>query len=126
MIATLGSLFFSEVMGFVPCTLCWLERIFMYPLVFIFGVALLKYEPHFYRYAAPLVIIGWLISLYHNLLQMEIIPASASPCVQGIPCTAKYIDWLGFITIPFLAFTAFTILAVLMYLFYRRDQHEQP
>jgi disulfide bond formation protein DsbB len=114
-IATLGSLFFSNVMGFVPCSLCWFQRIFMYPLVFIFLVGLLKSDKNVFNHALPFVIIGWSIALYHNLIQLNVIPESASPCVQGVPCSAKYINWLGFITIPLMSFIAFSILAILIY-----------
>jgi len=120
-ISTLGSLFFSEVMGFIPCTLCWYERICMYPLVVILFTGLIKFDRSVFRYVLPLTAFGWVISLYHNLVQLEVIPESASPCVRGIPCSMKYINWFGFITIPLLAFIAFTLLLIFIYLFYRRS-----
>ena len=107
-VATLGSLFFSEVMHFIPCSLCWYQRIFMYSLVFLFLVNLLFPDDKIFKYAFPLVIIGWMISIYHNLLMFGIIPENLSPCVQGVPCSTAYINWLGFITIPLLSFFAYT------------------
>ena len=68
LIATLGSLFFSEIMNFVPCSLCWYQRIFMYPLVFIFLTNLLYPDKSVFKYSFPLVFIGLIISIYHNLL----------------------------------------------------------
>lgn len=118
-LATLGSLIFSEMLKFPPCVLCWYQRICMYPLVIIFGVAILKKDKNFTYYAWPLIIIGWLISVYHNLLYYNILPEAAAPCIQGVSCTTKFIQWFGFVTIPFLSFSAFTILGVLM-LIYRR------
>ena len=114
LIATLGSLFFSEIMHFIPCSLCWYQRIFMYSLVFLFLVNLLFPDDKIFKYAFPLVIIGWMISIYHNLLMFGIIPENLSPCVQGVPCSTAYINWLGFITIPLLSFFAYTTILILL------------
>lgn len=113
-IATLGSLFFSEIMQFVPCSMCWYQRIFMYPLVLIFLINLLYPDRFIFKYAMPLVITGWLFSFYHNLLMFKIIPESVVPCVQGVPCSTVYINWFGFITIPFLSFISYTTILVLL------------
>ena len=113
-VATLGSLFFSEVMHFIPCSLCWYQRIFMYSLVFLFLVNLLFPDDKIFKYSFPLVIIGWMISIYHNLLMFGIIPENLSPCVQGVPCSTAYISWLGFITIPLLSFFAYTTILILL------------
>lgn len=111
-IATLGSLYFSEVMKYIPCDLCWVQRIFMYPLVIIIGVAIVKKDYNIYRYVLPLSIIGGLISIYHYMLQkMPVIANYANTC-GVVPCTGEYINWLGFITIPLLALTAFSIITV--------------
>ena len=113
-VATLGSLFFSEVMHFIPCSLCWYQRIFMYSLVFLFLVNLLFPDDKIFKYSISLVLIGWSVSIYHNLLMFGIIPENLSPCVQGVPCSTMYINWLGFITIPLLSFFAYTILLILI------------
>jgi disulfide bond formation protein DsbB len=120
-IAMLGSLFFSEIMDFIPCTLCWYQRILMYPLVFIFVVGMMPYDRKVLKYSIPLVLLGWLFALYHNLIHYGIIPESASPCVQGVPCSTRYIEWLGFISIPMLSLIAFSIIAILLYKIKRRD-----
>ncbi|PUE66535.1 disulfide oxidoreductase [Arcobacter caeni] len=114
LIATFGSLFFSEIMNFIPCSLCWYQRIFIYPLVFIFLINLLFPDDKMFKYAFPLVIIGWSISVYHNLLMFKIIPEELSPCVQGVPCSVDYLNWFGFITIPLLSFLAYTIILILL------------
>ena len=114
LIATFGSLFFSEIMNFIPCSLCWYQRIFMYPLVFIFLINLLFPDDKVFKYAFTLGFIGWLISVYHNLLMFKIIPEKLSPCVQGIPCSVDYLNWFGFITIPLLSFFAYTIILILL------------
>ena len=113
-VSTLGSLFFSEVMAFPPCVLCWYQRIAMYPLVFIFLIGSLFYKRAVFAFAAPLVVAGWTVAIYHNLLHYEIIPESAAPCLQGVSCSTVYINWMGFITIPILSLTAFTILGFLL------------
>jgi len=113
-IAAFGSLFFSEVMGFVPCTMCWYQRIFMYPLVLIFLINLLYPDDDIFKYSISLVITGLAFSIYHNLLLFGIIPESAVPCASGIPCSTEYINWLGFITIPLLSFTAYLMLLILL------------
>ena len=66
LIATLGSLFFSEIMHFIPCSLCWYQRIFMYSLVLIFLMNLLFPDDKVFKYAILLVLFGWIISIYHN------------------------------------------------------------
>ncbi len=113
-VATLGSLYFSEIRGFIPCELCWYQRIFMYPLAFILGIATFRSDFTIKKYVLPLSIIGWSISLYHYLVQKVPGFAEIKPCVNGVPCNAQYINWGGFITIPFLAFTAFTIIIICM------------
>jgi disulfide bond formation protein DsbB len=108
--ATTGSLFFSEVMMLPPCLLCWYQRIAMYPLVLLFGLALFPLDLKVIRYALPLALIGWGIAVYHNLLYYKLIPEHMAPCTQGISCTTVLLEWLGFITIPLLSLVAFTII----------------
>ncbi len=122
-IATLGSMFFSEVMKYTPCSMCWYQRIAMYPLVMILLIGAWKSIKETTLFATPFVLIGWLIALYHNLLHYKIIPESAAPCVQGVPCSTIYINWFGFITIPILSLTAFTIIGVLLILEKRNRNH---
>ena len=120
LISTLGSLFFSEIMMFPPCVLCWYQRICMYPLVFILLAGLFPFDKVVLKFSLPLVALGWFISVYHNLLHYGIIPESAAPCVLGASCSTVYVNWFGFVTIPFLSFTSFSILLVLLTLFYRK------
>ena len=123
LIATLGSLFFSEIMNFIPCSLCWYQRIFMYPLVFIFLINLLFPDDKVFKYAFTLSFIGWLISVYHNLLMFKIIPESLSPCIQGVPCSVDYLNWFGFITIPLLSFFAYTSILILLIMLKRKNKY---
>lgn len=116
MMATLGSLFFSEVMGYPPCILCWYQRICMYPLVLIIGAANLFPAKNSFHFAFPLTLIGWLIAVYHNLLYYKILPESEVPCREGISCTTVFFEYLNFITIPSLSFFAFTFIGILLIL----------
>ncbi len=112
--ATLGSLYFSEVRGFIPCVLCWYQRVLMYPLVILLGVASYHEDKSVIRYALPLSVLGGAVALYHYLLQKAPGMAGLGACGVGAPCNAQYINWLGFITIPFLALTAFTLISGLL------------
>ena len=124
-IATMGSLFFSEIMLYPPCVLCWYQRICMYPLALLLLVGLFPVGKSVVRFSLPLVCIGLFTAAYHNLLYYKILPESAAPCVQGISCTSVHIEWLGFITIPFLSFTAFSLILILLILTYRKLAYEK-
>ena len=124
LVATIGSLFFSEVMQLPPCVLCWYQRIAMYPLVIIIGVGIITRDKGFKNYALPVCLIGLAISVYHNLLYYGLIPESITPCAEGVSCTSRQIEWLGFITIPLLALTAFVSVSLCL-LFYKSKKEEK-
>ena len=113
-IATLGSLFFSEVMGRIPCELCWYQRMFMFPLVLVLSVGLLTSDWRCRRYALPIAAAGWGVALYHCLLYMKLIPAPARPCSQGISCADVTLELYGFVTIPLLSLLVFSLLVGLL------------
>lgn len=119
-IATLGSLYFSEIKGFIPCDLCWFQRIFMYPLVIILGIGTFQSDISVKKYVLPLSIIGGTISFFHYLEQKVPGFGGIKPCVSGVPCSAQYINWFGFITIPFLALIAFTLITICMILLFTK------
>lgn len=114
LMSTLGSLYFSEISGFPPCILCWYQRIFMYPLVIILAIGITRKNKDLPLYVLPLSLIGLSIGIYHNLLYYNIIPEAIAPCQAGISCTTKFIEWFGFVTIPFLSLAAFTIISLCM------------
>lgn len=116
LVAMLGSLYFSEVRGYVPCELCWYQRILMYPLALVLGIAAYSDDIRQRRYVLPISILGMLVSGYHYLHQKLPGLAEIKPCAQSVPCNTQYINWLGFITIPFLAFVAFTLITGLLLL----------
>lgn len=114
-IATISSLFFSEIMGVPVCKLCWYQRIAMYPLVLILASALFPYDPKVVRVAGILTGIGWLIGLFQVLLVVGIIPESIQPCIQGIPCSETHVALLGFLNIPVLSLLTFSLIGVLLF-----------
>jgi len=119
-VSAMGSLFFSYVMGFAPCVLCWYQRIFLFPLVIILAVGLFPFDKNVVKYALPLAIAGWLTALYHNLLYAGIIPESIQPCSQGVSCTEEYIDLFGFLSIPMLSLLSFSTITALLIILNRR------
>lgn len=122
LISTLGSLFFSSVMGFEPCVLCWYQRIFMYPLVVIFLVALFPLDPKVFRYGLPISLLGWSFAVYHYLLYRGFIPEDLQPCGEGASCREVNLEMLGFITIPMLSILSYTAIIGLLIIFRFRTQ----
>lgn len=118
LVATFGSLYFSEILKFQPCTLCWYQRICMYPLVIILCVGILENDKNIYKYVLPLSIVGWIIAVYHNLIQYNIIPETIKVCSAIGSCTERYVNLFGFITIPLLSLIAFTMINVLMVVYF--------
>ncbi len=106
-----GSLFFSQVLGWLPCEMCWYQRIAMYPLVALLFVGILRRDDKMFRYILPIAIIGAFISTYHILYQKtDWFPASPCELNSGVSCKGDYLNWLnGLITIPTLALIAFVL-----------------
>ena len=121
-VATLGSLYFSEIKHYTPCTLCWYQRIFMYPLVLLLAIAILRKDKQIHMYVLPMSVIGWGIALYHVLLQKGILPESIAPCILGASCTTKYVGYFGFITIPVMSLTAFSVIIIFMIIFLKNER----
>ena len=119
-ISTLGSLFFSHIMEFAPCVLCWYQRICLFPLVIVLSIGLFPFDKRVVMYSLPLAIAGWITAFYHNLLYSGIIPQDLQPCSKGVSCTEEYIDLFGFITIPMLSLISFSIIITLLMLLKRR------
>ena len=112
LVATFGSLYFSEVRGFIPCTLCWYQRIFMYPIVIIAAVGLIQKNANTALTTAIFSVIGGSLSLYHYGIQKITFLQDSAPSCGTVSCTGAYVNYFGFITIPLLAFIAFTLIAI--------------
>ena len=115
MLATLGSLFFSEIMGLIPCELCWYQRIFIYPLAVILFFALHPLDTRVVKYALPLAIIGTLFTLYHCLLFYGLIPENLQPCRQGVSCADEGMVLMGILPIPLMSLAAFGMIVILLF-----------
>lgn len=111
MVATLGSFFYSEIAQYTPCKLCWFQRIFMYPLPFILGVAIWKKDLGVLKYVLTLSGIGEIIAVYHYLTQIGVIPNSVCGVVgYSVACSQRFVMEAGYITIPMMSATAFGLL----------------
>ncbi|MFH1235744.1 MAG: disulfide oxidoreductase [Parcubacteria group bacterium] len=122
LIATAGSLFFSEIAHFTPCKLCWFQRIFMYPQVVVLGIALLKKERTIaVMQSLMLSAIGVVFAGYHYNLQM--FAKVVKPCSLNDPvsCAEKVVIHYGYITIPMMALTAFLMIIVFLVMVKMRD-----
>lgn len=124
-IATLGSLYFSEIREYEPCKLCWVQRIFMYPIVIMMTVAYIQKNPRIVVTTLVFSIIGGCISTYHYAIQKISFFQDGAISCGAVPCTGMYINWLGFITIPLLALTAFVILTAAGFYILKQLKEEQ-
>lgn len=109
----LGSLFYSQIMKFPPCDLCWFQRIFMYPQAIILGIALIKKDKHIIDYCLALSGIGLLFSIYHNYIIYQ--ASKITMCTDSIvSCTTQYLTEYGYVNIPVMALTAFILIIGLL------------
>ena len=119
LMATFGALFIGEVLGQTPCVLCWYQRIAMFPLSLILGVACLTNDQRIGRYAFPLVFIGGAIALWHSLLYAGIIKEAIVPCARSGPsCTDSAMLTVANLPIPYLSFISFVAIAILLIIFH--------
>jgi disulfide bond formation protein DsbB len=113
LVATVGSLVYSEVIHFVPCRLCWFQRIAMYPLAVVLLVGAIRREASVRFYGLPLAAIGLVISVWHYLIQLY--PSlEGGACDPTNPCSARYVETFGFISIPFMAGIGFIVILTLL------------
>lgn len=118
-VALFGSaltLFYSEYLGYVPCDLCWYQRIFLYPQIFIFGLALWKKDFSIHLYTLALSLIGLVIAIYHHMLQIGYdMYKPCSDALFAVDCAKPSFIEYGFVTFPFMAVVLFTFLAILSF-----------
>ena len=117
--ASMGSLFFSEIMELPPCSLCWYQRVFMFPLALVLFMGLFPFDPKVVRYALPLSVAGSLVAFYHLLLQAGVIPERAAPCSQGVSCSDTDLLVFGFVSIPMLSLVGFGAVTALLIIILR-------
>ncbi len=118
-------LVYSEIINFAPCVLCWWQRVFMFPTLFMFGIALWDKDRRVIRYVLPLLSIGFLISAYQNFFYY-FGESSSLPCdASGVSCYQRLVsEFNGYISIPMLALTAFFALLTLLAVahFYKKEE----
>lgn len=119
-IATAGALFIGEVMLMLPCQLCWYQRIFMFPLVLVLGMACWSDDRRGAVYALPLALGGAAMAGYHTLLVAGLIPKAWIPCSAGVSCADQKLEILNGIAIPWLSLAAFVAIAFLLTIFLRK------
>jgi disulfide bond formation protein DsbB len=119
--ATLGALFLGEVMGMTPCVLCWYQRIFMFPIAIVLGIACFTDDRRGAVYGLALALGGLVIAGYHTLLVAGLIPKAWVPCSAGVSCTDQKLEILNSVQIPWLSLAAFTALAFLLAVYLRKS-----
>lgn len=122
MAGLLGSLFYSEVVGFEPCVLCWVQRLFLYPQAVLLGLALLWKEKSILAYTWVLSLLGGIVALYHSYTQLG--GRSFTPCTSnGGTCAKVFVLEFGFITIPTMSLILFALLVALYCASRRADRN---
>jgi hypothetical protein len=113
-LGTGGSPFFSEIAGFVPCELCWYQRICMYPLSVLTLFLAVHDDYRVARYLLPIPVVGACVSVYQLLIENAVIREPSACRIGGAGCSVKWIDEFDYVTIPTLALTGFVLLAGLL------------
>ena len=124
LISTLGSLYYSAIVHFRPCRLCWWQRISMYPLVPILAVGLLRRDRAVALYALPLSLMGLSWAIYHTQLRWW--PEQGSSCEIDAACTSVWVNTFGFVSIPFMAGAGFLAITALLVASLRLNKNDQP
>jgi len=114
LVATAGSLYYSEVAHFVPCALCWFQRIAIYPMSVILLVGAVRRDRTVGWYVLPLALVGLAFSVYHTQLQAFPDQGASSFCTTSEPCTIRYVWELGFVSLPFMALSGLALITALM------------
>jgi disulfide bond formation protein DsbB len=114
LVTTLGSLYYSKVMGYVPCELCWYQRIVIYPFAVILGIAAWRRDAGIRVYAVPVLAIGMVIAAYHTWIQAYPPENGTSFCTADVPCTTRFVWEFGFVSLPFMALSAMAAMTALL------------
>ncbi len=118
-VTMLGSLYYSEIAGFLPCELCWYQRILMYPLSAILVIGALRRDRGVVWYAAPFVAVGAPLALYHWLVERVPSFAESTSCSVLVPCAIPYFEELGYLTLAFMDMSAFLLIGALLVIDWR-------
>ena len=120
-IATLGALFIGEILEKIPCNMCWYQRIFMFPLAVILGIATYRSDFEIWRYALPLSFSGLATAIFHSLLFFKILPEKVKPCMASGPsCSGAEMMIWGYLPLPLLSVAAFAVISLALILLIKR------
>lgn len=108
--STLASLFFSEILKFPPCSLCWYQRIFMYPLVIVLPIGILAQDKNVSKYLVSLSLVGTVIAGYHTLIYHNIVTEAFTLCTAELSCKTKQFELFNLISIPVMSLASFAAL----------------
>jgi len=123
MSAVVGSLVYSNIVGFPPCDLCWYQRIFIYPQAIIVFMAMIRKDKTIIDYLVPLSVLGAIVALYQSFIQWGFSLGSIAPCTSfGGECAKVYVNAYSYITIPFMSFTVFVYIITLKFIYYHRER----
>jgi len=114
LLASALTLFYSDVLGIAACSLCWWQRIFLYPQIFIFAIAAWKKDSAAALYSIALSTVGAAVALYQHFLQMGVVSAQPCSAIPETDCAARFLFEFGYITFPLMSFSLFVFLIVLM------------
>jgi len=109
---TAGSLYYSLGAHYLPCELCWYQRICMYPLAIVLAVAAATRDRRVWRYVIGPAVIGTVIAVYHS--QLQAYPAQRTFCASSNPCTTRYVWEFGFVSLPLMALSAFVFIIAMV------------
>jgi hypothetical protein len=115
-VAMLGSLYYSEIAGFTPCKLCWYQRIAMYPLTIVLGVAALRRDSSARFTVVPIAMIGAGIAAYHAWIQAFPPTGGSAFCTADVPCTDRFVWEFGFVSLPFMALSGFIFIITMAFI----------
>ncbi len=121
-LAVLGSLFYSEIAGYEPCSLCWVQRIFIFPQFFLFLVAFTANRKDVFKYALALAVPGMIVSAYHYYVQAGGINFLTCGAGEGaVSCSKLFVIEYGYITLPLMAFLTSLVIGLVSFLGMRKD-----
>lgn len=123
MAAVVGSLVYSNIVGFPPCDLCWYQRLFLYPQAIIVLMAMFRKNKTIIDYLVPLSILGGVVALYQSIIQWGFSFGSILNCTAiGGECAKVYVREYSYITIPFMSLSVFVYIIALKLVYYHHNR----
>lgn len=121
--ALVFSVWYSNVINFPPCELCWIQRVFLYPQVLLSFIAIFKKDKKMIEYLLPMTVLGGLVALYHSLVHWGVGVGLLACTTTGAECAKVYVLEYGYITIPFMALSSFVYLLTISLVYYHKSRN---